>query len=82
MSEHIEKPILVRRKDLADDISTLIATSGLPAFAMIDIFENAVEVLRRMNVEEEKQQILDYRRKVAQNANNKEKGPDPVQPQV
>ena len=70
--EHIEKPILVRRKDLADDISTLIATSGLPAFAMIDIFENAVEVLRRMNVEEEKQQILDYRRKVTQNANNKE----------
>lgn len=79
MSEQIEKPILVRRKDLADDISTLIATSGLPAFAMIDIFENAIEVLRRMNVEEERQQITEYKRKVSQNANNKEKRPDPVQ---
>ena len=82
MSEQIEKPILVRRKDLADDISTLIATSGLPAFAMIDIFENAIEVLKQMNVEQERQQLVEYRRKVAQNANNKKKGPDPVQPQV
>ena len=80
MSEHIEKPILVRRKDLADDISALIATSGLPAFAMIDIFENAVEVLKQMNIEQEKQQIIEYKRKVAaQNANNKKEGETPVQ---
>lgn len=78
--EKIEKSLLVRRKDLADDISALIATSGLPAFAMIDIFENAVTVLRQMNVEQERQEIVEYQRKVAaQNANNKEKRKDPVQ---
>ena len=78
--EKIEKSLLVRRKDLADDISALIATSGLPAFAMIDIFENAVTVLRQMNVEQERQKIVEYQRKVAaQNANNKEKRKDPVQ---
>lgn len=78
--EKIEKGLLVRRKDLADDISALIATSGLPAFAMIDIFENAVTVLRQMNVEQERQEIVEYQRKVAaQNANNKEKRKDPVQ---
>ena len=49
---------------------------------MIDIFENAIEVLKQMNIEQERQQIVEYRRKVAQNANNKEKGPDPVQPQI
>ncbi len=78
--EKVEKGLLVRRKDLADDISALIATSGLPAFAMIDIFENAVTVLRQMNVEQERQEIVEYQRKVAaQNANNKEKRKDPVQ---
>ena len=78
--EKIEKSLLVRRKDLADDISALIATSGLPAFAMIDIFEHAVTVLRQMNVEQERQEIVEYQRKVAaQNANNKEKRKDPVQ---
>jgi hypothetical protein len=80
MSEQIEKPILVKRKDVADDISAIIATSGLPAFAMIDIFENAVDILKQMNIEQEKQQITEYQRKVAaQNANNKKEGKTPVQ---
>ena len=64
----VEKPLLVRRKDLADDVTTLITKTELPAIMMIDIFQNAVEVLRQMNVEQERMQIIEYERRISEEA--------------
>ena len=77
----IPKPLLVKRRDFADDVTTLIQTSNLPAFAMIDILEHALEILRQMNMAEEQEAIAEYQRRIAQNADNKETRETPVQAQ-
>lgn len=77
----IPKPLLVKRRDFADDVATLIQTSNLPAFAMIDILEHALEILRQMNMAEEQEAVAEYQRRIAQNANNKETRENPVQAQ-